>query len=118
MALDNTGNLGIGTASPGYKLDVNGTMAATIMYDRDNTGYYVDPNGLSVMSQVSITNGMSVTAVGLTSYSSTSNAVSGTTTAAASGVVGYAASGWASIAAAAAAAAAAWRRGPTLPISV
>jgi hypothetical protein len=40
-------NMWLGVASAWYKLDVNGNMATTIMYDKDNAGYYVDPNGSS-----------------------------------------------------------------------
>ncbi|MEK7662152.1 MAG: tail fiber domain-containing protein [Patescibacteria group bacterium] len=43
------GSVGIGTVSPGYKLDVSGTARATsdmrapLFYDTDNTLYYADP---------------------------------------------------------------------------
>ncbi|MFH1838498.1 MAG: hypothetical protein ABH808_03330, partial [Candidatus Kuenenbacteria bacterium] len=37
------GNVGIGTTSPGAKLDVNGNANASMYYDRDDTNYYIDP---------------------------------------------------------------------------
>ncbi len=45
MVVQDNGNVGIGSTSPGYKLDVNGSTRATAFYDYDNTNYYVDPTG-------------------------------------------------------------------------
>jgi len=39
------GYVGIGDTSPGYKLDVNGNMQVSKIYDRQDTGYYLDPAG-------------------------------------------------------------------------
>jgi hypothetical protein len=39
------GNVGIGTTSPGAKLDVNGEIRASLFRDRDNTSYYINPSG-------------------------------------------------------------------------
>jgi len=47
-----SGNVGIGTTNPGAKLDVNGDIYSTIMYDRDNTGYYVNPAGTSNVNRI------------------------------------------------------------------
>lgn len=48
---DTTGNVGIGVTNPtsGYKLDVNGSILAISLYDKDNTSYYVNPAGDSVL---------------------------------------------------------------------
>jgi len=43
--VDDDGKVGIGTASPGAVLDVNGPARATRLQDRENTSYYVDPGG-------------------------------------------------------------------------
>jgi len=48
------GNVGIGTVSPGAKLDVNGDIYSTIMYDRDNTGYYINPAGTSKFNIINL----------------------------------------------------------------
>ena len=47
MAINNNGNVGIGTPGPSQKLDVAGYITAHLYLDRDNTGYYLDPNGTS-----------------------------------------------------------------------
>lgn len=51
---NSSGNVGIGTASPGYPLDVNGGMQAHIIYD-DDTAYYVDSNTWSRMAFINLT---------------------------------------------------------------
>ena len=40
MRIEAGGNVGIGTASPGQKLSVNGTVSGSIFYDYNNTGYF------------------------------------------------------------------------------
>ena len=63
VTMQGDGNVGIGTASPVAKLDVNGSiragnvysvgwMQAPIFYDANDNGYYVDPNGGSRVYQV------------------------------------------------------------------
>ncbi len=44
------GNVGIGTTSPLTKLDVVGNVNASRYYDRDTTGRYLDPDGISLLS--------------------------------------------------------------------
>jgi len=39
--------VGIGSGSPTQTLDVAGNMTVPFIYDRNNTGYYLDPNGNS-----------------------------------------------------------------------
>jgi hypothetical protein len=48
------GNVGIGIVSPSGKLHVNGDIRGTIFYDSDNTGYYVNPAGISNMSSIAL----------------------------------------------------------------
>ena len=46
------GNVGIGTSTPGTKLDVNGNIQANTYYDRNDTNYYVNPASTSVLNVV------------------------------------------------------------------
>lgn len=71
--INSSGNIGLGTSSPGYKLHVNGNSASTIMYDADNTNYYVDPSSLSYLKNVSLDSGYG------TSLSSTGQLILGNT---------------------------------------
>lgn len=56
IRIQSGGNVGIGTSSPGQKLDVYGSMAATIYYDRDNGSYYVDPASTSNLVGLTVAN--------------------------------------------------------------
>jgi len=55
-------NLGGGSGDASYRLDITGTGRATgdfrapIFYDSADNGYYVDPNGLSVLSHIRLNN--------------------------------------------------------------
>ncbi|MBU4375499.1 hypothetical protein KKH38_03295, partial [Patescibacteria group bacterium] len=53
LGINTNGNVGIGTAAPTQKLDVAGNITANLMYDRNNTGYYVDPASTSRLNAVS-----------------------------------------------------------------
>ena len=53
MFLSVSGEVGIGTTSPGQKLQVNGNVAADIYYDRNNTGYFF--NGDASKDNVDLT---------------------------------------------------------------
>ncbi len=60
MAFTNASDVGIGTASPGFKLDVAGTarssvdFRAPIFYDSADTGFFIDPNSTSNLSVLNI----------------------------------------------------------------
>ena len=65
------GNVGIGTTGPNYLLHVAGTSYASsdtrapLFYDSDNTGYYCDPAGTSVLNGLTVS-GSSVMTTGST----------------------------------------------------
>jgi len=46
------GNLGLGTLTPGEKLDVVGNITAQKYIDKDSTGYYLDPATGSVLNWI------------------------------------------------------------------
>ena len=48
------GNVGIGTSSPTQKLDVNGSINASIYYDRTYSSYYLQPYLTSYLATVNI----------------------------------------------------------------
>jgi len=49
------GKVGFNTApDTDYRLSVNGYVKAGRFYDKDNTAYYLDPSGTSVLSRVSV----------------------------------------------------------------
>ncbi len=50
----NTGNVGINTATPAQKLDVNGNITTNLIYDRQNTAYYLDANAWSNVSGLQV----------------------------------------------------------------
>jgi hypothetical protein len=56
LFITNAGNIGIGSTSPGAKLDVAGSVSAQMYYDRDNTNYYIDP-AKNLMPYAMILNG-------------------------------------------------------------
>ena len=43
FVIDASGNVGIGTTGPLYKLDVNGDLRAEKFFDYTNVNYYLDP---------------------------------------------------------------------------
>jgi hypothetical protein len=57
LTVTSDGKVGINNNSPAYNLDVVGNMTATIFYDKDNTGYYVDPSGTSNFNVINAVGG-------------------------------------------------------------
>lgn len=50
------GSVGLGVApSTSYKLDVNGAVRASLIYDYNNTTFYLDPSSVSIMNDVRAT---------------------------------------------------------------
>ena len=64
LHLSNTGKVGINNINPLYTLDVGGSIQASLyvyaglFYDNDDTNYYVNPSGLSVLSSARVSNGI------------------------------------------------------------
>tara|TARA_B100001093_G_scaffold51508_1_gene43714 strand:+ start:3761 stop:10372 length:6612 start_codon:yes stop_codon:yes gene_type:complete len=54
MSVGYNSNVGIGTTTPGSLLDVAGEIRGTILKDRDNTGYYLDPSSTSNLNTVGV----------------------------------------------------------------
>ena len=59
-----TGNYGIGTTTTTYKLNVGGNMGATVYYDWDSPTYYVDPNGATVLNNLTVSGTLTATISG------------------------------------------------------
>ncbi|MBI2450858.1 MAG: hypothetical protein HYV52_00755 [Parcubacteria group bacterium] len=62
MRITEAGDVGIGTTPGGYRLDVAGFIRVSAMYDRENPGYYVDPNSISNLYSVFALNSYSANA--------------------------------------------------------
>jgi hypothetical protein len=46
-----SGNVGIGTAAPAYRLEVTGSISANSFFDRDDVAFFIDPAGTSVLNE-------------------------------------------------------------------
>jgi hypothetical protein len=54
---DSGTNVGIGTTSPTQKLEVAGNVNASVYYDRENSGVYLDPSATSLITNLQTTGG-------------------------------------------------------------
>ena len=85
--ITSTGNVGIGTKTPGYALDVAGSGNATsdfrapIFYDSNDTSYYVNPASTSRLNSLVVVGTMTGTLVGTASYANTASLLNSTTNA-------------------------------------
>ncbi len=51
------GNVGIGSHKPTQKLDVNGSILANQLIDKNNNAFFVNPSGLSILNSLITGNG-------------------------------------------------------------
>jgi len=59
-ATDSGDSVGIGTATPSEKLDVNGNVIADMFRDRNNTSFWLDPAGSSNLQSITINGGIAL----------------------------------------------------------